>query len=234
MSKQSIHTTNSVKRRHRRAIALTIAVSALFAACISGMEDEGDVEFRDDCDGPEEYIDQNGEEVICVYTEEPGGSGGGGDPCWYFPWLCGGDGGDGGGDAGDGGGEAGGGGDGGYEEPPPPPPPPPCTAANNDCTTAQPCCGSNVCAFGGERDEPWCQPLEASAWLDSCAQMRVGSPVYRNGSVCHHTTAEMFNATCYEVTGTSCVVGYNGDCGSGPYTIRIRDLVQAPYDTCKH
>lgn len=234
MSKHSIHASNTAKPRHGRVIALTVAISALFGACVSGMDDDADLEFRDGCDGSPEYIDQNGEEVICVYTEEPGGSGGGSgneDPCWYFPWLCGGgDAGDGGEvGGGDGGGEVGGGGDGGEE-----PPMGGCTPAGNDCTTAEACCGSNVCAFGGERDEPWCQAFEASAWLDSCAQARVGSPVYRNGSVCHYTNADMYNATCYEVTGTSCVVGYNGDCGSGPYTIRIRDLVQRPYDTCKH
>ncbi len=238
MNKHSTNSTNSAKPRHGRAIALTIAISALVAACVSGMEAEDDVAFRDHCEGQEEYIDQNGEEVICVYTDEPG-DGGGGDPCWTFPWLCGGgDAGDGGGGeagggeagGGDGGGEAGGGEAGGGEEEPPPG----CTSAGNDCTTAQACCGSNVCAFGGEREGTWCQGFVASAWLDACAEMRVGSPVYHNGAVCHHINGNEFNATCYEVTGTSCVVGYNGDCGSGPYTIRIRDLAQAASDTCKH
>jgi hypothetical protein len=101
--------------------ALPLGLALAFAACVTMDEDE-DVEFRDGCeDGVEEYIDQNGEEVICVYTDEPGDGGGdeeagddNSDPCWANPWLCSGDdwGDDGGYDDGgydDGGGEAGGG-----------------------------------------------------------------------------------------------------------------------------
>jgi hypothetical protein len=50
------------------------------------------------CDGPDSYIDENGEEVICVYTEEPynppeePGFGDPGDPfaehCSLFPEMC--------------------------------------------------------------------------------------------------------------------------------------------------
>jgi len=89
-------------------------MSAAIAACVTENDadddEDHDAEFRDGCDGVEEYIDANGEEVICVYTDEPGDNGGGGDPCWDYPWLCypGGD--DGGGEVGgEAGGEAGGG-----------------------------------------------------------------------------------------------------------------------------
>ncbi len=235
MSKQFIQATNLTQPRHGRAIALTIAISALVAACVSGIDDPNEVAFRDGCNGGGEYIDENGEEVICIYTEEPGDGGGGGDPCWTFPWLCGGydgggDAGDGGGDAGDGGGggEAGGGEAGGGEEPPEGG----CTAAGNDCTTAQRCCGSNVCAFGGERENTWCQPLEASAWEGTCVEMRPGSAVYRDGVVCLHTNSEMSNPTCLSVQQQSCVIGYNGECGNGTYTIRTRDLAQAEPGSC--
>jgi len=229
LSKQPTHATNLAKPRHGRAIAITIAISALVAACVSGIDDEDDAEFRDGCDGAEEYIDENGEEVICVYTDEPGGGGGSSDPCWDYPWLCypGGDD-DGGGDGGEaGGGEAGGGEAGGGEEPPLG-----CTAAGNDCTTAEACCGRNVCAFGGERDTTWCQPLEPTAWAGSCVESRPGTPVYRNGAVCLYTNSEMSNATCHSVQKESCVIGYNGECGQGTYTMRIRDLAQAEPGSC--
>lgn len=106
-------------RRH--AVGIAIVITAAITACVtegeSEIADEHDAEFRDGCDGAEEYIDQNGEEVICVYTEEPGGGGeaGGGDPCWDYPWLCAPGGDEDGGEAGGDGGEAGGGGDGGNE-----------------------------------------------------------------------------------------------------------------------
>ncbi len=98
-------------RSHRHLI-WSAALLAISAACVS--QSDPDVEFRDGCDGAEEYIDENGETVICVYTDEPGDTyGSGGDPCWYYPWLCdptwGDD--DGGDDYGDDGGD--GGGDGG-------------------------------------------------------------------------------------------------------------------------
>ena len=102
-----------------RSIGLSIAIATSIAACVTMDDDEDDAEFRDGCDGVEEYIDQNGEEVICVYTDEPGDDGGddNSDPCWANPWLCSGDDwGDDDGDDGnydDGGGEAGGGDDGG-------------------------------------------------------------------------------------------------------------------------
>lgn len=126
MHEQTISSTlHPQQRRRARAVAIVIAMSAAIAACVTSVEDEDEVdhdaEFRDGCDGVEEYIDENGEEVICVYTEDHGGGGdgggndGGGDPCWDYPWLC--DPSDGGGEAGgDGGGEAGGGGDGGGEQ----------------------------------------------------------------------------------------------------------------------
>ncbi|HWB81483.1 MAG TPA: hypothetical protein VG755_41260 [Nannocystaceae bacterium] len=216
--------------RRGRTIGLTIAISALVAACVSGIDDEeADADFRD-CDGAEEYIDENGEEVICIYTDEPGDGGGdGSDPCWQFPWLCY-PGGDEGGDewSGDGGGEAGGGGDGGGDDGGET-----CTQYGNDCTTAQRCCGSNVCAYGGERDTTWCQPLETSAWTGSCVTARTGAAVYRNGSVCRHINGQEFNSTCYSVQQQSCVIGYNGDCGNGTYTIQLRDLAQAEPGTCK-
>lgn len=41
------------------------------------------------CDGPDSYIDENGEEVICVYTDEP--SDPPEDPCIHFPEMCAGD-----------------------------------------------------------------------------------------------------------------------------------------------
>lgn len=225
MSKQALH--DEVPRRGR-VIALTIAISALFAACVSGGDDEeADADFRD-CDGAEEYIDENGEEVICVYTDEPGS--GGGDPCWQFPWLCypGYDD-DGGGElGGDDGGEVGGGGDGGGDDGGET-----CTPAGNDCTTAQRCCGSNVCAYGGERDTTWCQALEPTAWAGSCVDARTGAAVYRNGSVCRYINGQEYTSTCLSVQQQSCVIGYNGDCGKGTYTIHIRDLVQAPPGACK-
>ncbi len=209
-------------------LGITITMSAAIAACVGGIDDDDDddPEFRDGCDGAEEYIDENGEEVICVYTEEPG-SGGGGDPCWDYPWLCYPPGDDDGGEVGGeaGGGEVGGG-DGGE-------PPEGCTPAGNDCTTAERCCGSNVCAYGGERENTWCQPLESSAWAGSCVEARAGAAVYRNGAVCRHINGQEFNSTCFSVEQQSCVIGYNGDCGSGTYTIRIRDLAQADPGTCR-
>lgn len=117
---QHAHDPDSHSRPHRRGRAITVAVamSALLVACISGIEDDDeDLGFREGCDGAEEYIDENGEMVICVYTDEPGDGGGGGDPCWYFPWLCY-PGGDDGGDGGDGGDDGGGDGGGGGELPP--------------------------------------------------------------------------------------------------------------------
>ena len=121
---------NADAPRRIRTIGLAIAILTSIGACVAMDDDEGDAEFRDGCDGVEEYIDQNGEEVICVYTDDPGEGGGdeygedeyggdeyGGDdssdPCWANPWLCSSDdwGDDGGYD--DGGGEVGGGDDGG-------------------------------------------------------------------------------------------------------------------------
>lgn len=108
-------------RQHtwRSPFAIALAISASGAACVSGSEPNGNLEFRDGCDGAEEYIDENGEEVICVYTDDFGGGGddsngddSNGDPCWTFPWLCdptwgdddgGDDGADDGGDGGEGG-----------------------------------------------------------------------------------------------------------------------------------
>jgi hypothetical protein len=240
MSEQATDPTASARHIWRAgAIVTALSMSALFVACESHLDDEADMElasassgseFRDGCvDGVEEYIDEDGNYIICIYTNDEGGGDGGGDPCWDFPWLCdpddGGDNGDGGVD--DNGGVDGGD-DGGGEEPPPA-----CTAAGNDCTTAQKCCGSNVCAFGGERENPWCQAFVPSAWVGMCVDSPAGTPVYRNGTVCRYTNGQEFNATCLSVQKQSCVIGYNGDCGNGTYTMRIRDLVQAPEGTCQ-
>ena len=57
-----------------------------FAACV----DEptlGEQRQASSCDGADSYYDENGEEVICVYTDEPGDPI---DPCFLFPALCGG------------------------------------------------------------------------------------------------------------------------------------------------
>lgn len=103
-------------RRHLSRNATTIGIALAISACRSRGDGADDLEFREGCDGAEEYIDENGETVICIYTDEPGDSNSGGDPCWQFPWLCdptwGDD--DGGDDYGDDGGD--GGGDGGSPE----------------------------------------------------------------------------------------------------------------------
>lgn len=107
----------SSPRNHtwRGPFAVALAIAASSAACLLATETDEHLKFRDGCDGAEEYINENGEEVICVYTDDygggDGGNGDGGDPCWMFPWLCDptwGD--DDGGDEGDGGdgGEVGG------------------------------------------------------------------------------------------------------------------------------
>ncbi len=80
----------------------------LVVACTDPAFDTSAVEQAVGCDGPESYIDENGEEVICIYTDEPY------DPppdedeppwdwCSSFPEMCEGDG----------------------DDPPPPPPPDP-------------------------------------------------------------------------------------------------------------
>jgi hypothetical protein len=211
-----------------RAIGIAMATSAAIAACVAGTDgDEEELGFRAGCDGVEEYIDANGDVVYCVYTVDSGG-GGGGDVCWDYPWLCDSD--DDGGEAGGGeagGGEAGGGEAGGEVEPSKP-----CTRSGDDCTTARRCCGSNVCGYGGERDATWCQPLEPTAWTNSCVTSRTGTPVYRNGTVCLYTNGSMTNPTCHAIEGQSCVIGYNGECGNGTYTMRLSDLVQAPPGSC--
>ena len=112
---KSVNTRAAYLPRRARSASLALATAGSITACGS-MDEEDEAEFRDGCDGVEEYIDENGEEVICVYTDEPGDAGGDeiDDPCWVNPWLCSGDdwGDSGGGDV-DGGGEAGGGDDGG-------------------------------------------------------------------------------------------------------------------------
>lgn len=107
-----------------------------------------------------------------------------------------------------------------------------CTPYPDDCDESRPCCASNVCAYGGERDVPWCQPFEAWAWEDACVLARAGAAVYRGDSVCRTINGEEYAVTCLEVANERCTIGYNGDCGEGAYTIRIRDLVQQPLDTC--
>lgn len=117
-------TDRSSFRHHtwRGPFAVALAIAASSAACLLGTETDDHLEFRAGCDGAEEYLDENGEMVICVYTDDYGGGDGGGDddddgdggdPCWMFPWLCdptwgdddGGD--DGADDGGDGGDEGG-------------------------------------------------------------------------------------------------------------------------------
>lgn len=65
----------------------------LVAACTERGFDTSTVAQGVGCDGPDSYIDENGEEVICVYTDEPY------DPpddpwdwCSSFPEMCQGDG----------------------------------------------------------------------------------------------------------------------------------------------
>lgn len=123
----------------------------------------------------------------------------------------------------------GGGGGGGYD---PEPPVPPCTPYGQDCSVARACCNSNVCAYGGERDTTWCQPLNAGQWEGQCVQARAGSTVYKNGSYCRTINGQETASTCHDVTNQRCVIGYNGDCGSGEYTIKIGDLAQVPADNC--
>jgi hypothetical protein len=43
----------------------------VIAACVEPVPDTNAVAQGLGCDGPESYIDENGEEVICVYTDEP-------------------------------------------------------------------------------------------------------------------------------------------------------------------
>jgi hypothetical protein len=65
----------------------------VIAACVEPVPDTSAVAQGVGCDGPESYIDENGEEVICVYTEAPY------DPppeepfdwCSSFPEMCQGD-----------------------------------------------------------------------------------------------------------------------------------------------
>ena len=107
-----------------------------------------------------------------------------------------------------------------------------CTPYGNDCTVGMRCCGSNVCAYDGERDRPWCQPFESSDWDGRCVRARTGSEVRKNGSVCRHTNGMETDTACLDVSGQSCVIGYNGDCGHGEYTIHTRDLAQVPSENC--
>lgn len=84
--------TRTTARRSHRSLTSRAAVGialAMSAACISADDTDPGLEFRDGCDGAQEYIDENGETVICIYTDEPGDTySSGGDPCWSFPWLC--------------------------------------------------------------------------------------------------------------------------------------------------
>lgn len=68
-----------------RSISCTFAV-LLFAGCATdaalGVRQQADT----GCSGDDSYIDENGEEVICVYTDEPGDDPT--DPCLLYPELC--------------------------------------------------------------------------------------------------------------------------------------------------
>jgi hypothetical protein len=73
------------------AVSAALAVAATIVACETEVEDDPEaLEFRDGCDGVDEYIDEDGNYVVCVYPDDDGGDGGydGGDPCWQYPWLC--------------------------------------------------------------------------------------------------------------------------------------------------
>jgi len=73
-------------RVHWSVSSSLLIAMALPVACGGGGEGE-DVSRRSDpmCDGADSYTDENGEDVICVYTDEPGEPW---DPCWSFPQLC--------------------------------------------------------------------------------------------------------------------------------------------------
>lgn len=211
-----------------RAVAIAAVITEIDRAhapgCVTTQVDGG---TRLDCSGADELADDesfrlmsSGRDCGCVEDW----SGYCPAECWSCGQLC---------DPwGTGDPWGGWGGGGGSVDPDPPPPPPPCTSYGNDCTAAQACCGSNVCAFGGERDEPWCQPLETAQWQGSCVQARAGSTVYKNGNYCRTINGEETASTCHEVSNQRCVIGYNGDCGSGDYSIRIRDLAQVSSDNC--
>jgi hypothetical protein len=107
-----------------------------------------------------------------------------------------------------------------------------CTGAGQTCSIGKRCCGSNVCAIGGEREDPSCRAFDRSEWLDACTQGRKGAAVYYGSTICRRLNGEEMNSLCMDVKGSSCVIGYNGDCGSGAYTIRISDLAVVSRDLC--
>lgn len=67
----------------------SLCISCLLVSC-SLPESLGSQQQAVGCDGPDSYIAENGEEVICVYTDEPLDPPE--DPCLHFPEMCAGDG----------------------------------------------------------------------------------------------------------------------------------------------
>lgn len=181
------------------------------------------------CDhGAPEYIDSTGQQVICGPTgpggpEEPPPGPPGPPGCAELPGGC-------------------------FPEPEPPEPPSPpepggggeppapvvCTPANNDCTTAQACCGSNVCAFGGEREGTWCQPFESAVWDQSCVKPRAGAQLYNGPLACRELNGSEGPFLCTEMVGANCIIRNNGLCGEGIYHLHVMDLVQVDRSSCKN
>jgi len=112
-----------------------------------------------------------------------------------------------------------------------------CVKSGGSCSPSKRCCSGTVCAFGGERDDTFCQPLAETAWEGTCTQPRKGAAVKVGTSstakTCRLINGEEYPSECFEQKNGYCVIGYNGDCGSGEYAIAIGDLTQLPRDQCK-
>jgi hypothetical protein len=73
--------------KHVSTFLLRLAPLACLTACSAEAPAVTTTTQHVGCDGENEsYVDENGEEVLCIYTEEPGDPPL--DPCLYFPEIC--------------------------------------------------------------------------------------------------------------------------------------------------